>query len=88
MKINMFLVWILEELPLNGLISYKGSLLKKWEITTDISNNGEMILPSIAEFITTKLNEMKIALNQVVGMGIGVPGPVDTDKVLFINVLI
>ena len=70
-----------------GLFSYKGSLLKKWEITTDISNNGEMILPSIAEFITTKLNEMKIALNQVVGMGIAFPDLL-IDMVLFINVLI
>ncbi len=60
-----------------GLFSYKGSLLKKWEIPTDVSNSGEMILPSITEFITTKLNEMKIPLNQVVGIGIGVPGPVD-----------
>ena len=37
-----------------GLFSYRGSLLKKWEITTDVSNNGEMILPSIAEFIKIK----------------------------------
>ena len=37
-----------------GLFSNKGSLLKKWEIPTDVSNSGEMILPSITEFITTK----------------------------------
>lgn len=65
-----------------GIFEVSGKLLEKWEITTDISDNGKNILPDIGKSLDEKLNEMKISKDEVVGVGIGVPGPVDSDGVL------
>lgn len=52
-------------------------VLDKWEIETSTENNGERILPDIAKAIEDKLTEKNIAKDAVVGVGIGVPGPVN-----------
>ena len=54
-----------------------GDVLDKWEIETSTENNGERILPDIAKAIEDKLTEKNIAKDAVVGVGIGVPGPVN-----------
>ena len=60
-----------------GLFSTGGELLEKWEIPTRTENGGENILPDIAEAIQAKLTERNIEPDDVEGIGIGVPGPVD-----------
>ena len=60
-----------------GLFSDQGELLEKWEIPTDTSNNGSNIIPDIASAIDGKLGEKQIEKKDVIGVGIGVPGPVD-----------
>lgn len=65
-----------------GLFDPQGSVLEKWEISTRKENNGNNILPDIANAILGKMEEMKITKNSVIGVGIGVPGPVDDKGVI------
>ena len=54
-----------------------GDLLDKWEIPTVTAGGGAQILPDIAASIDGYLTEKGIDRSQVIGIGIGVPGPVD-----------
>ena len=54
-----------------------GKMLHKWEIPTRKENGGCNILPDIAAAIRGYLTEQAIADDQILGVGIGVPGPVD-----------
>lgn len=54
-----------------------GTILEKWEIKTNIQQNGERILPDIAETIKRKLEEKGMERSDVEGIGIGLPGPVE-----------
>lgn len=56
-----------------------GTLLDKWEIPTVIANGGCQILPDIAASVSKYLEENAIDKSQVMGIGIGVPGPVDDE---------
>lgn len=63
----------------NGLFDIEGNLLEKWEITTRKENGGENILKDVAEAIKDVLSKKKIALSELKGVGMGVPGPVESD---------
>ena len=54
-----------------------GEMLTKWEIPTVTENNGERILPDIAAAVLGYLEKENIPKADVLGIGIGVPGPVD-----------
>ena len=56
-----------------------GTMLDKWEIPTVTADKGSQILPDIAASVKKYINEKKIPKHQVIGIGIGVPGPVDDD---------
>ena len=60
-----------------GFFTAEGELLEKWEIPTRTENQGENILPDIAKSIQKKMEEKAISKEQVTGVGIGVPGPVN-----------
>lgn len=60
-----------------GLFDMEGTILDKWEIETRKNNNGEDILPDIANAVKAKMEEKSIAKEDVAGVGIGVPGPVN-----------
>ena len=66
-----------------GVFDPEGKVLDKWEIPTRTENNGDKILPDIAAAVQNKMEEMKIEKESVVGVGIGVPGPVNDDGVVF-----
>ena len=55
----------------------EGNLLHKWEIPTITEGSGSQILPDIAASINGFLFEKGIDKESVIGIGIGVPGPVD-----------
>ncbi|PAT02350.1 hypothetical protein CI105_03140 [Candidatus Izimaplasma bacterium ZiA1] len=61
-----------------GLFSRSGLLIEKWEIDSDKSNNGKNILNDIASFIKNNV----IPLDDIIGYGFGVPGPVVGNTVL------
>lgn len=60
-----------------GFFTCDGTLLDKWEIPTRKENGGAEILPDVARSIEEKLDEKNISKEEVAGVGIGVPGPVD-----------
>ena len=62
-----------------GLFTTEGKLLDKWEIPTVTENDGAAVLPDVAASIKAKLDEKDISAAEVEGIGIGVPGPVDSD---------
>lgn len=62
-----------------GLFKPDGALVDKWEIPTVKDNGGSKILPDIADSILAKMDEKNIEKEAVIGIGIGVPGPVDPD---------
>ena len=65
-----------------GLFLTDGTLVEKWEIPTRTENKGEGILPDIADTIKEKMKERNIAKDEVEGVGIGVPGPVNSQGVV------
>lgn len=69
-----------------GLFTSKGELLEAWEIVTTKENNGEQIVPAIASTIQTKCAEKGIQLDEVEGVGLGVPGPVNNEGMVFVAV--
>ena len=66
-----------------GLFDEEGNVLDKWEIVTRKENNGENILPDIAKSIQEKAAEKGISKEDILGVGIGVPGPVDSKGVIY-----
>lgn len=59
-----------------GLFEQEQGLLEKWEIKTRTENHGSQILPDVADSILAKMAEKNITKDQVLGAGVGVPGPV------------
>ena len=56
-----------------------GAMLHKWEIPTVRENGGQQILPDIAAAIDGYIINNNIDRNDILGIGIGVPGPVLPD---------
>ena len=56
-----------------------GTMLHKWEIPTNTAEGGSQILPDIAKAVEGYLGENNIPRESVIGLGIGVPGPVDVN---------
>ena len=65
-----------------GLFTAGGEIVDKWEIKTRTENQGEAVLPDIAEALNAKLAEKKIGRDEVEGIGVGVPAPVDAEGVV------
>ena len=66
-----------------GLFNPEGEVLEKWEIPTRKEDSGKLILPDIAASIKEKMNAKGFAKEDVIGVGIGVPGPVDSEGVIY-----
>ena len=56
----------------------QGSMISKWEIPTVTADGGKQILPDIASSIRKYMEENGVAAENVIGVGIGVPGPVNS----------
>jgi len=54
-----------------------GNMLDKWEIPTVTADGGKQILPDIAASIRHYIDAYQINETMILGLGIGVPGPVD-----------
>ena len=61
-----------------GFFETTGKMIDKWEIKTNTENNGESILSDVAKAVDNKLAQEAISKDDVQGIGIGVPGPVDS----------
>lgn len=62
-----------------GLFRIDGALLDKWEVPTRKEEGGRYILEDVAASIRKVLQEKQIEMEDVVGAGLGVPGPVMPD---------
>ena len=56
-----------------------GTMLYKWEIPTRREDDGAHILPDIAQAVKQYIEKEGIAFDSLIGIGIGVPGPVSPD---------
>lgn len=65
-----------------GLFDEEGHALDKWEIPTVKDNSGASVLSDIAESIRGKMKEIDLSEEELVGVGIGVPGAVDDSGML------
>ena len=65
-----------------GLFEAEGAIVDKWEITTDISDEGSAILPNVAASVAKKIEEHQIDKKDSIGIGVGVPAPVTSDGVV------
>ena len=60
----------------------QGTMIAKWEIPTVTANGGKSILPDIAASIRQYIEQKTIDPATVIGVGIGVPGPVSSKGVV------
>ena len=65
-----------------GFFSSNGKFVEHWEIPTRKEDNGSMILPDIASAIAKKIDQYNITIDDIEGVGVGVPGPVLGDGVV------
>ena len=65
-----------------GLFDTSGRLLDKWEIPTNKENRGAGILSDVAAAAEAKLAKEGIGKDDVQGIGVGVPGPVNSQGVV------
>jgi glucokinase len=61
-----------------AIINTNGDIVHKWEIATDLLDNGKNIIHNIAKSIDQKLEELAILKTNIIGIGMGAPGPIDT----------
>ena len=66
-----------------GCFDADGHLLEKWEIPTRTEDHGSKILSDVAASILTKMEEREMTREEVSGVGIGVPGPVDAGGTVY-----
>lgn len=62
-----------------GLFDTEGTLCDKWEIPTNRANGGESVPQDIVSSLLEKMKEKGLEKTQVLGAGVGVPGPITED---------
>lgn len=65
-----------------GLFEKTSGVCDKWEIPTRKENKGEFVLPDIVDSLLKKMQEKEISMDDILGIGVGVPGAVDEDGTL------
>ena len=59
-----------------------GEMKCKWEIPTRSEGGGEQILPDIAATVEAFLQQNRLSKDSILGIGVGVPGPVSREGVV------
>lgn len=62
-----------------AFINLNGEIIEKWEIPTDVGNEGKNIITDIAKSINRQLEALGHPKENVLGVGMGAPGPVDPE---------
>ena len=60
----------------------KGNLLEKWERPTRLEGDGKYILEDIANSIENEIREKELPADEILGVGLAVPGPVRADGIV------
>ncbi len=66
-----------------GVFDRLGQAVEKWEIPTIKEDQGSHILPDIAASIKDKLKSLELTEADILGVGVGAPGPVDADGTVY-----
>ncbi len=66
-----------------GLFDTEGNIVDKWEIPTVLEHDGKEILPDIARSILRKMEARGMEREEALGVGIGAPGPVDSEGTIY-----
>lgn len=69
-----------------GLFQTDGAVLEKWEVPTRTADGGKDILPDTAASILAKLEEKGLTAEDVAGVGVGAPGPIDRSGTVHVAV--
>lgn len=62
-----------------GVFTVEGKLISKWEAPTALGQHGSGILPAVAGQLTSWVASHGYAMEQIAGVGVGIPGPVRND---------
>lgn len=62
-----------------GLFDAEGNLLDKWAFATQKTGNGKDVLKGAADFVKRMMAEKGLEKEQMLGIGVGIPGPVKDD---------
>lgn len=63
-----------------GILTTAGEITKKWEIPTDTSNGGRLIVDHICHSLEHVLKESNQNKDHIMGIGLGAPGFIDAEK--------
>lgn len=63
-----------------GIFTTEGEIVRKWEIPTRKEEKGSHILEDVAESVLSITEEEQYKKEDMIGIGIGVPGPVVNEK--------
>ena len=63
-----------------GIFTKEGQVEKKWEIPTRKEEQGKYILSDVATSIKTNIAQLGNTMEDIIGIGIGVPGPVVEER--------
>ena len=66
-----------------GLFDRQGQVLEKWEIPTVQEDQGSHILPDIAAAVKDRMASRGLTKDEILGVGVGAPGPVDTEGTVY-----
>ncbi|MCI6019143.1 MAG: ROK family protein, partial [Clostridiales bacterium] len=62
-----------------GILTEEGQLTDSWEIPTRKEDNGSHILEDVAASVEKAIADKGYSREDVVGVGLGIPGPVTDD---------
>ena len=62
-----------------GFFTSEGELIRKWEIPTDRTDDCVNVIPDIARSLRGEMEKEGIREGDLIGIGMGVPGPVQPD---------
>lgn len=65
-----------------GFFDEKGELLDKWKIAHSVAHNGNQILPAVADEIESYMSRKQLMEDDIIGVGVGIPGPVNENGVV------
>ncbi|WP_203361755.1 ROK family glucokinase [Bacillus sp. REN10] len=66
-----------------AFINTEGDIIVSWQIPTDVSDQGKKIVVNIAREIEKKLVEMVMSKEELLGVGVGAPGPFSESGVMY-----
>lgn len=65
-----------------GYFDTDGNMLDKWVIPTNTADNGRSVLPDISSSLESYIAGKKLERSSIIGIGLGIPGPVTDDGVV------